>query len=1227
LYAVLALAALAQGTVAGPRAVPRDGVITITDYGFREWGPELVHYRLDERELPGLVAVYDEADKPIPSQVVQTPQGRLLEFVAAVKKGGTARYRVVSVRSEPGLPPSTLVHRATDAGVEVGNEYFSLLLPSPGVVAFKMPAAASELPAPILRWKQAGQAWVGGARFVTERKATSVTFTCVEQGPVSVVYRARYTFEPKGEYVWQVRVNPGVPVAHITEDFNFGEITEGKDFLLLGLGEGWTPAQIGWMAAGGDRYTTVVEPLAPYVEKRIKEGNKPVSNVSSSPPPAPIAPVANYVLLDKVTATGTWGPKGGVELRAPGAGGTTISISATPYFAGSWRRALAMTVWQDPARGVQMALPISVRPIRWYSELSDDQSPFCTHEHDSELPASYGRRAWALGFGIEDAALALWPDFAASLKTADYQGKITDPAVKTRCILGYIGLDRYKDWILDWPEDAKKAAYPHAYFTKETAARLKAALDQHPDKDLLSPLYLMNGKKESAIASANSFVGYFKNPYVNEWQVFGLTSYIAAYSDHRAIFADDALSCPDLPADLRQQVRRTLALYAYLCAEPDRNPRGAGMHLGNPNMPIGRTEALTEFATLLPDHPQYDYWMQQMKDYTAFKLASMTDPGGAWFEPPTYQMYGPTRSLALGQLLLRNAGVADLAKEGWHAKCMEYDANLTMPDVRYKGWRILPGMGNSGNTLEAVFGMAAGVVEGVDKREAGFFKSMHLLNSGNGKVSGGGEGTGYTPLYQPDIPETPRPLTTTFIPGYGVAFRAHYGTPDETAMLLRCGFNKSHWDMDTNNTILYGKGAPLSPGTGYQYYYGPAMENNAIYHNRVKVGKPDAAEPFGRAEDYILDYGFGANADYAVGHEYYPPEYFDDGKGEMEWHRHALFLKSAQPAGANYFVLRDTFPGGAGRQTWWHWLNLDGPEMIKQDGNIVEMATKYGAGTWFWFTRPMPGKVVRTFDYGFQPNYHQLAFGKGLGVPTTPDKETKTIYQLAGAPGQDYFYVAFPRKDGEAAPKVAQLADGVLKVVTAEATDYVFVSDTPQTVNVENVVFTGKAGAVRVFPDRVVFCMNSGAGQIGYRGYVLVGNGPFEVTVAKKKLRKKVVPVDGGYAKTIVTQNLGQGITVTGEGPFTAKLDGENIRIHTSGRARVLQVTRPSFIWMPQYFLDGREWMAFWTDYAGSRWGAMKNSALISVSTLDGEHDLLLRNRVYNPVWQRQFTPMCGAGQ
>ena len=152
-------------------------------------------------------------------------------------------------------------------------------------------------------------------------------------------------------------------------------------------------------------------------------------------------------------------------------------------------------------------------------------------------------------------------------------------------------------------------------------------------------------------------------------------------------------------------------------------------------MPIGRTLVLTMFAAMLPDHPQYDYWMNQTRDWAEYRLAINTAPSGAWFEPPTYQMYGPTRALTIAQVLLRNGGFGDLGAKPYHRRTLEYDAHLTMPDVRYKGWRILPGMGNSGNTLEGVWGMGMGVVEHADRDSAGFFRFMHRLCSGNQRLT------------------------------------------------------------------------------------------------------------------------------------------------------------------------------------------------------------------------------------------------------------------------------------------------------------------------------------------------------------------------------------------------------------------------------------------------------------------------------------------------------------
>ncbi len=140
-------------------------------------------------------------------------------------------------------------------------------------------------------------------------------------------------------------------------------------------------------------------------------------------------------------------------------------------------------------------------------------------------------------------------------------------------------------------------------------------------------------------------------------------------------------------------------------------------------------------------------------------------------------------------------------------------------------------------------------------------------------------------------------------------------------------------------------------------------------------------------------------------------------------------------------------------------------------------------------------------------------------------------------------------------------------------------SRTPLDFHQDGVDFTGKAGAVRVFKDRVALCLNSGDGEVGYQGHILTGHAPFEATTALNDLQPLTKDM-GGYEKKIVTVDLGRGITVRGELPFTARLDGDSVKIHSEGRARQFILTWPEWLTHPQYLLDGQEWQVFVSDPA-----------------------------------------------
>lgn len=1201
------------------RAVPDDGRITIADYGYRDWGPELVHYTIDTKRFrAGSLVLLDADGTAVPFQI----EAGALAFVASVPKGQSAAYRLVSCTSDRSGENTTLTCRRRGGTLELSNEHVRLQMPAPGEKVFAEPVSAAKAAPPILQWACGTGPWMGSARFATRRKVASQRFEVVRRGPACVQYEARYRFEPPGEYVWRIRLSPHMPIAVVTEEFDFGRITEGEDLLLLDLHAGWRPRHIAWVGGADEQQMAPLHASGfdEYVAKKKAPRPEALPVGGAGPAPSPYPPEEGLVLLEKNVPAGKWGGyQGGVqlwdgEIRRPGSGRT---IGLVPLSVGSWRRAMALNAWHKSGTGVVVGLPISVRPIRWSLDIADDFSPFSTHEHDRDLRRSYGRRCWGLYVGQE-------------MEVAQAR-------------FGYIGLDRYKDWLLDRPEALEpegkpKAPFPGAFFSPRHVERIRKVLDRHPDGEFLKGWFLFTRRTEDAVRHAKLVIDRLKKPYgENDLFLVGLSGYRKSQFLTFVHRAEDALACPDLPAELRRELRLRLALFAHAMSEPDLNPRGSGVHLGNNNMTINRTLALTYFAGLLPDHVRYGYWMDRIRAYAQFKFATQTAPCGAWVSCPSYQTYSPLRTLNITQNVLRNRGVEDFSRLGYHAATLRYLANLTMPDPRFGGRRIIPGMGNSCNLPENVWGFSMAAVVGRDPKLAGWLRCLNrLANPASQSFEKGpnyhDKDTPHAMFYLPDVPEEPVALKTRFFPAYGVVFRAHFGTGDETAALFRAGMAWSHWDSDYLNVILYARGAPLSPGTGYQYYSGPATAHDAVYHNQVKVGRRDLQEVFGRVDAAVADYGFGDEADYAVADRYYPPELFRDGKGPMHWRRHVMFLKSRRGDGPSYFVLRDTFPGDPGRKKWWTWLNLGAADHVavagkafdakaaplnrlvaekdfpRLGGQVVEMKTDFGASTWLRFAAPREVGIRTTAEYS---------------APGAPGgRETKTIVEVPAAKGEGFFYVMYPRKDGAPVPKCGDLAPGVVRVTTSEAADTVFLGDEPFAWDKDGIVFTGRAGAVRVFADRVALCMNAGSGSVGYKGHVLQGHGPFHRVVKLADLKPGRHRIAGGYEKKTLAVDLGKGVKVSGEGPFEAKLDGEAIRISTRGRARVLHVTQPPFIIRPQYWVDGQEWMACWTDYPASGWGTYANTWLIGLSVPAGEHELVVKDMTFPRSWARQFAPL-----
>ncbi|MBS3764105.1 MAG: hypothetical protein KGZ25_12475, partial [Planctomycetes bacterium] len=1108
--------------------------------------------------------------------------------------------------------------------MEVSNEFFALRIPQPRSIQFDKPASGEKMIPPILAWRPKGGEWMGGARFVLkEWKITFGAITVLRKGPACFEYEARYHFAPRGRYVWRLQMSPGMPVAVVTEELDAGVLKKNNaNFLLLDLNEGWSPGTVGYVQQAGETSVkTGLYDFKKHIEKKRKANFKPESFGGTGTAPPPIVPVKGMFRLDRIVPGGKWGGlKGGIQLTN-GETDDPQRVGLIPLHVGSWRRTMALNAWFQKGKGVSVGLPLDARWIWWQYDVADERSPFSTHEHDRDLKKSYARRVWGLYFG--------------------------DKLHRAQWRFGHIGLDRYKEWQLDWRQRRSPAkTYPRAFITPEIVRELRKSIEKNPDRDVLQSYYVFSGQTEDAVRHGKQFLGWIRRKK-SQWHVTGLSHYRQAGQLKRAHLAEDALACPDLPEKMRDEIRRYLALWSYLLSDPDFNPRGAGVHLGNNNMTINRTMALGYFASQIPDHPRSGYWMDRLQRYTRFKLATQTAPDGTWVACPNYQLYGPTRFLDAGINILRNTGTVNLTESDYHGDTLRYLANLTMQDPRFGNLRIIPGMGNSGDRVTPIFGLAMRAAAGDDEELAGYLRYMHQECVGaNGVAKFRGNSPFNAFNFRPAIPPREKPLRTEFFPTYGVMFRNHANTPHETAMLFRAGMNWSHWDPDYFNVIIYGKGAPLSPGTGYAY--GPACisANNAIYHNQVKLVKHDKKEIFGRVDAAVRDYGFGDNVDYAMADRFYPPELYED-KKERHWRRHILFVKGSEPELTSYFVMRDTFPGNPDSdRTWWTWLNLGEADHIKVDGTKlnpkstphdkvpdmsklktvsgrrVEMDSGHGAGLHFWFSgkQELPWRARLTFTVNIRMPHNTDLPGLGFGENLKP--ETKTIVEAVGQPGRDYFYVVWPYESGEKLPVFQKIGGGCIKVWADKFKDYNFISDRKLDFKKEDVVFTARTGSVRIFRDRIVFSITAGEGKIGYKEHIYEGEAPFERVVGRKKLKRNMFEVRSNGKGDHKSVGLGHGVLVYGEGPFEASLDGKTIKIHTEGRERVLHVTRPDFIRRPQYWVDGKEWMPCWTDWPASGFGRWTRTNLIGLTVPAGEHDLVVKDMVFPLGWERPFEPV-----
>jgi hypothetical protein len=1224
---------------AAPEPVGR--TVVLQDPTGRGFPPDLVNYTIAAPTDGGAgLRVLDADGKPVPVQVTPGEQGKAtLSFVAAVPPRGTAPF-TVRTDGQPAAAASAVSAAPEGDALVLANQHLAVRVPAPREQTYAQPVPAATLPAPILAFRGADGAWKGAGAMLAKQLVKKFTVVQVAGGPVFVETRYRLDYAAGGWYEATVRVTDRAPFAQVTEAYDLGA-SENAEYWQLDLSQGWNADAAEHMNVAGQGFAPVQYPTLAAEEQTVASGPNVGSDQSGGGARRPVRAI-HHDSCWGAKFVSFYGIHDAAERKAKPDGYALAMVA--PLHKGDWRRANAMPVYVEGGR-VRVCFPLDVAAISWRNEPGSDSSAFSTHEHDPALPATYGRRVW--GLVLAHPTLVVAPDKGLGSTCLGYS---------VRNLYGTVGLDRYKDFVTEWP--AGDVTYPRVFITPGELEKYLAAVKADPD----FPLATYDNAK-NPIGLKNYFL-FTRDPAVAQAEIpdviRGLDAAIRYHAvalsvpHHHAMgmwsiplaHAESVLSWPDLPGEVRAAIRGRLALLCYLLTDPDVTSAGDGSHHGNPNMGVARLSDRSNLAALIPDHPMHRAWAEYMGDFLAYKQGTFMAPEGAWIEyGVSYHMHGYGKiSRGLMGALADEVSAADRIR-AYNRQDFDYYLNLLTPvDPRF-GIRLIPGMANAPTGCPVQF---LGAMGNFADRDPEFAANLRWGWEQAGRMIGGAYDLGVSAMARPQIPAREPRLTSRVYPGFGVVFRAHQG-PDETYLALRSGYHWSHWNQDQGNLVCYAKGAALLPPQPYQYARNGEIDPAFPDKNLVRFGDPRNDMPHAWADSNILDAALGERVDYAWHSTGYPDWFFSPGAtagmgeprpradaagtadGEFTWDRQVAFLKSRDPKGANYFVIRDGVNGPGKAASWWN-LNIPGRKRhLRGDGEKLavdtewptkldllfpgrpnpafemlenRLPTDYAENVHFRFGRPLADGSVISRDFVLDdaagtpvrwekwtgqrkqnpafwdhfisiahnpanPAYdYHYAFSKQLG-----NKQQQVTLRLAGQPGEDVTWVLFPRGPGEAEPTATLLAPGAMKIVTGEGTDYVFLSATPLEYSGEEIEFAGQAGVVRVpktGPPELVLLRGR---TLTFQGKTVGGPAAAAPRVTAEGDTIRFVAPAAEYVK-LTHGNVG----VRGVGPFDLTFTPAGITGTVAGDIRTIVTTWPEKIARPGYWMDGVRWCAGFAD-------------------------------------------------
>jgi len=995
----------------------------------------------------------------VPGELELAVNGRPTPCQIVTQNGRRQLWAVVSL--EPGKTLSLELRSAsgkrdTEAGVSVKHEGEHVILENDRL-GIRLPRLSGQsFAAPLDGVRRAGGAWLGRMSWAN-LNIKSATTEIVEQGPVLARVKQRYRMA-EGDYTMTVQLAARQDAATIWEE---GNLKGGPGALRFDVKPGLEPTHVYWHSAYG---------------VRIARGRHTRQNMGISAGPIYLMPWSFWWLPD-VNAWAGFYREGGDFL------------------------------------GVVFVKPSEWLPLGW---VGFEQTRAVIQNGVIEMPvapeAGPLKRRWvqtAYEFRREEAPLE----------------SEKNPRIRFQLIkYGEMPLDEVKDYIFEWKEP-RDLTRPFVLMRAEDidairrSARSPAIAAQlRKFQGHRGPtLWLATGNRSYGQALADEVKRetqhqidlWLENPQKPGRSSAGSYSFTVTSDINRLALCYDLLGDTDLLSpEEKARARAALALANYSISSSNYWDAEIGTASGNPNMTTSIYLTRGIVALALAGHPMQSEWLGFAERQMVKDLKSIC-PGGAWIECPGYGLVSLDRIFLLAQGIKNAIGRDYFKDENFRDTLTYYGYLLTPPDRRFPPTNgqasdklegapcVLPSIGDgmSGALCSINAWMARATAEDDPEYSAEQQFFWKAQNSFLEYMSRATESEGFTlAVVDSNLPARPPAVTDRGFPGFGATLRSSWTDPRAAYLCHRTGPNYCHYHDDYNSIVFYAKGAPLCIDFGNMYE--PVQRGEPEYHNRVSgvKGRGELVEV--RSLSHTLGYSHGRSQ-------------------EGSYDRHVLLVKSADPMGANYVLVRDET---GGQPTQFNlWCLSKSPPMF--DGSVARFKGQFGVDLDVHVLSPSAPRFT-TAHWSWA--HHIYVWGQFA----------ESQHAVRVRSNQDYFTVLYPRAEGQAPAEISMLADGkAISVKHCEGTDWIIFSPGQET-------------------------------SVSQDGVSLRG----EITFARKSndgsIRLAVLKGEGASARM-------SGCALTSSGQSAVEIKGNAVRGEANGKAHTIALALPQSIAPSRFLIDG----------------------------------------------------------